>query len=132
MPRPIRVETSALTGRRSGEIDHPPREVDGMVAKTLIEARHQRHLHRHRQYHASRCELRDQAGVQLAHLVMTLAQRQRDSTVAVAPGIPDLAPHAPGQIPHPLDKPSTARRKVRTETVTGPRGNLHDEVVGTL
>jgi hypothetical protein len=49
----IRVETSLLAGRRSGEINHPPGEVDGVVAKTLVEARHQRHLHRHRQCHAS-------------------------------------------------------------------------------
>ena len=49
----IRAETSLLAGRRSGEINHPPGEVDGVVAKTLVEARHQRHLHRHRQCHAS-------------------------------------------------------------------------------
>ena len=36
----IRVEASLLAGRRSGEISHPPREVDGVVAKTLVETRH--------------------------------------------------------------------------------------------
>jgi hypothetical protein len=33
------VEASLLAGRRSYEIDHPAREVDGVVAKTLVETR---------------------------------------------------------------------------------------------
>ena len=37
--------------RRPGEVDHPARDVDSVVAQSLVEARHQRHLHRHRQCH---------------------------------------------------------------------------------
>jgi len=34
-----------------GEVDHPAGDVDRVGAETLVEARHQRHLHRHRQRH---------------------------------------------------------------------------------
>jgi hypothetical protein len=44
----IRAETSLLAGRRSREIDHPLGEVDGVVAKPLVETGDQRQLHRHR------------------------------------------------------------------------------------
>jgi hypothetical protein len=37
--------------RRPGEVDHPAGDVDSVVAQTLVEACHQRHLHRHRQRH---------------------------------------------------------------------------------
>src|SRR6476469_893174 len=36
------------------EVDNPTGDVDGVVAKTLVEASHQRHLHRHRQRHQAR------------------------------------------------------------------------------
>jgi len=36
---------------RPREVDHPAGDVDRMVAKALVETRHQRHLHRHRQRH---------------------------------------------------------------------------------
>src|SRR5262249_10716738 len=31
-----------------GEVDHPAGDIDRVVAKALVEAGHQRHLHRHR------------------------------------------------------------------------------------
>ena len=44
-------EPPLLRGLGSGQVDHPAGDVDGVVTKTLVEPRHQRHLHGHRYRH---------------------------------------------------------------------------------
>ena len=40
-------------GPTSGEVDHPSGDVGSVVGQTLVKARHQRQLHRHRKCHLS-------------------------------------------------------------------------------
>ena len=47
------VEPSRLAGRMSGEVDHSAGDVESVVGQTLVKARHQRQLHRHRKCHLS-------------------------------------------------------------------------------
>jgi hypothetical protein len=103
-----------------------------VVGKALVEARHQRHLHRHRQRHPPRCQLGGQAGVELVHLVVACLERRRGGAIALVPGVDRLAPHVGREVPHPLDEAAGARRELVAEDVVGPGCDLHDEVVRAL
>src|SRR5262249_8486360 len=77
-PAPGRINSHARQApartliHTSGEVDHPAGDVGSVVGQTLVEARHQRQLHRHRKLHLSGGELGHQAGVQVVHLIVTL------------------------------------------------------------
>jgi hypothetical protein len=115
--------------RGASQVNHAPCYVDGVVTEPLVEARHQRHLHRDRQRHPSGGEFGEQACVQLVHLVVTDTKQMRDRTVPPVPGIHGLAPHLRGDAVHPLDQPAGARRKILAENVIAPGGDLHDQIV---
>ena len=52
--RNIRTETAGMPlMRMPGEIDHPAGDVECVVGQTLVAARYQRQLHRHRDCHLS-------------------------------------------------------------------------------
>ena len=57
--RPRRYRCGSTTAsdrslmRTSGEVDHPAGDIDSVVAETLVKARHQRQLHRHRKCYLS-------------------------------------------------------------------------------
>ena len=104
-----------LPGRRPGQVAHPAGDIDGMVAKPLVKARHQRHFDRHRARHPAGGEFGHQAGVQLVHFVINPGQGRPGGAVPLVPAVRGPAPHVAGKLAHPLDEPAAARGQFRGE-----------------
>ena len=100
------VEPSRLAGRTSGEVDHPAGDVESVVGQTLVKARHQRQLHRHRKCHpAERARPSSWRTTRPSLHHVHPAQPRRSGR---------LAPRLPGstwiEVPHVLDDPAAHQR----------------------